>query len=85
MNNTAVVSSECLQFRSFFVLLSFCFIYKYIYKVGIENCRVYNSNVAINVPFLMTEIYLFSMSGFESCILQKKNKINSNVVIKVLS
>lgn len=44
----------------------------YIYKVVIENCPVYNSNVAINVPFLITELYLFQCLAFEYCIHKKR-------------
>lgn len=90
MNNTAVVSSECLRFLS---LLFFClcfYKYIYIYKVGIENCHVYNSNVAINVPFLNNRIILFffSMSCFGSCIpsneLNKKTHCNKSLAVACL-
>lgn len=56
MNNTAVVFRVPPVFV--FIIFRLCF-YKYIYKVDIENCPVYNSNVAINVPFLITELYIF--------------------------
>lgn len=52
----------------------------FIYKVDIQNCRVYNSNVAINVPFLITELYLFQCLAFESC--KHERKIKENIVIK---
>lgn len=56
------------------------FIKTIIYKVVIENCPVYNSNVAINVPFLITELYLFQCLAFESC--KHERKIKENIVIK---
>ena len=53
-----------------------------MYMYIVENCPVYNSNVAINVPFLITD-YTFSNVWLLN-IVYIKAKIKETVVIKGL-